>query len=137
MPSFRRRAAGDGQAVRADRGFLHAAQGDRGVLAEGLGHAHRFVQRLAARDDAVDQAPAFGVLGADIFAEVEHLVGDAGRDHARQHDIGEMGALAALGFRQAQLRVFGGDADVAGEREFQPPATAVPFNAAMVGLIVS
>ena len=34
------------------------------------------------------------LLGGDVFAEVQHLEGDAGRYHARQHDVGEMRSLA-------------------------------------------
>jgi hypothetical protein len=45
-----------------------------------------------------------------------------------------MRPLAALGFRQAELRVLCPDAYVAGQRQF---ATAGPFSAAMVGSKVS
>src|SRR5690349_19714541 len=91
------------QAVGADGGLLHPPQRHRRVDADRLSHPHRLAQSLTAWHDAVDQAPAAGVPGTDIFAEIEHLERDPRRDHPRQHDIGEMRALTALRLRQPEL----------------------------------
>ena len=76
-----------------------------------------------ARDDALHEAVAVGRLRVDRVAGEDHLHRDAGRDVPRQRLRAAGGRdVAEADLRQAEPRVFGGDAEVAAHRQLDPGA---------------
>ncbi len=92
-----------------------------------LGQPQGRGQDVVPRDDAVDQAPALGVLAGDVLAGQEHLQRDAHGDPLGQDDGAEVGAHADRGLGQAELDARCCDAEVAGQGELEPAGDGRPL----------
>ena len=106
--------------------------GELGIVVAQLAQRALLRQHLAGKglaagggpfDDFLDQAVLERLGGADRIAADDHLDRELGTDRARQ-PLGAAGARqqAELDLGQAQPGVLGGDAEMAGERDFEAAA---------------
>src|SRR6185312_2981804 len=82
------------------------------------------------RDDLGDEPPRERVGGTDPAAAHDHVLRAAQPDEAREPlRAARAGDHPQADLREAELRVVGGDAEVAGERQLEPDAEAVALDA--------
>jgi hypothetical protein len=117
-----------------------ASQGCSGLAAGGDGIEHpgrAAVRSVADFHHGMDQADLLRLGGLDALAfheqrrsrlhadQARHALRAAGAGQQPQRDFGEA---------EARLRVVGGDAVMAGQRDSMPPPSALPLSAAATGL---
>src|SRR3712207_4202576 len=88
----------------------------RSVLTEALGETLRLRHELLAGDDLVDEAALACIVDVEDVAGEEHLQRGLHTRHPGGADRADDRRHADLDLGVAELRVLGGDAEVAGHR---------------------